>query len=835
MAIDKDSYLSWLGFETMWKKITNSFAKKSTTISGYGITDAYTKTEVNNQLNAKANTYHTHTSIGTLNTSVAADGNNVIVRDSNGIQVFKTLNKFNDSEVLKRTGVEFRSSDDAENEYTIGEITNKRVFFELDNAGINGGLTINSEKSYLTHGGNSVGIFDSYVNLKQSSNQLIIDSSRAKLQHDSKVTLGIGGVDIVNVNSTETVLENAQTKSMGLRLRPDKSELKFGGKGLTITSTDTKLSSDTAIKIFAPDVIIGNNDASYIMEIKENTGVIMNHDIDMTDNYIQKCGELSMNGDIIMGANSISNCQTLETTQIDGCLGQKITFGNEIYANDGFNDGTNTGKATDLVQGNGKFRKITDEIDTGDNIYIHDERIPSSEAVYDYVENRISGTIHNIVNTSYSNLKTLRDGGKLRAGQWYRITDFVTTCNYTYAQSAGHAFDILVFATSTATLSETAFAIHNANDTYFTNRKLGSWELRYCLDNDRTRFTWANTTTGKGVIYYMKDEYNNEAPYDFKNIQFRDYLVNETANTPANVYKAVGNDGSSKNMNLLLSFNSAYRYTFATTSGTDSSLTGGARNNRIEPYFNGSMMHLNFITMSSSSIYGMNFGKNCHHITIETSSSLSDTAFNGINEHIYIKCKSFYDNIFDKGAYQISICGNYASSSSSNIWANYFGSQSAYIALVLQSHVRCLNFMSRNQNICLYGVSAQCIQFGEQAMYISWIEQATFAAAKASASFTNTPSRLSTTGYFLYNRFMTGSEGISIGIPFLFSCDFGGVKYMALNKQSSATYSFETPTHWLDVSVGDYGSSSAYKVITPPNNSTSQVFMRKTNYQTLNY
>ena len=27
-------------------------------------------------------------------------------------------------------------------------------------------------------------------------------------------------------------------------------------------------------------------------------------------------------------------------------------------------------------------------------------------------------------------------------------------------------------------------------------------------------------TKGKGVIYYMKDEYNNEAPYDFKNIQF---------------------------------------------------------------------------------------------------------------------------------------------------------------------------------------------------------------------------------------------------------------------------------------------------------------------------
>jgi hypothetical protein len=34
-----------------------------------------------------------------------------------------------------------------------------------------------------------------------------------------------------------------------------------------------------------------------------------------------------------------------------------------------------------------------------------------------------------------------------------------------------------------------------------------------------TRFEWA-TEKGKGVIYYMKDEWGNEAPYDFKNIQF---------------------------------------------------------------------------------------------------------------------------------------------------------------------------------------------------------------------------------------------------------------------------------------------------------------------------
>ena len=136
----------------------------------------------------------------------------------------------------------------------------------------------------------------------------------------------------------------------------------------------------------------------------------------------------------------------------------------------------------------------------------------------------------------------------------------------------------------------------SVSDPYFANCKLSAWEIKYSLDNDKTRFWWAmdgqmivnlesglsngtpltrqplfdgrgageyqyawgtqadvededgtnflfsknetlvngedvyniaeNTylpaevVSGKGVIYYMKDEYDNECPYDFKNIQF---------------------------------------------------------------------------------------------------------------------------------------------------------------------------------------------------------------------------------------------------------------------------------------------------------------------------
>lgn len=60
----------------------------------------------------------------------------------------------------------------------------------------------------------------------------------------------------------------------------------------------------------------------------------------------------------------------------------------------------------------------------------------------------------------------------------------------------------------------------SADDDYFKYANLGAWEIKYCLDNDETRFVWADEENGKGVIYYMKDEFNNECSYDFKNIQF---------------------------------------------------------------------------------------------------------------------------------------------------------------------------------------------------------------------------------------------------------------------------------------------------------------------------
>lgn len=195
-----------------------------------------------------------------------------------------------------------------------------------------------------------------------------------------------------------------------------------------------------------------------------------------------------------------------------------------------------------------------------------------------YVTDSIKNAIDRIpeqellLSVTWSELKMLRDEGKLKVGSYYRITDYSTTTTQEGTQSAGHAFDVIVLALSNDSLSEDAKVVLRDGDEYFDNSDLSSWDIKYCLDNDTTRFAWADTENGKGVIYYMKDNRGNECPYDFKNI------------------KMVGSNG-------------AYLYTFD-YNGDDYSVNPNSNcsNNIIKPCYDGAQK-LNFITISVSDAY----------------------------------------------------------------------------------------------------------------------------------------------------------------------------------------------------------------------------------------
>lgn len=120
----------------------------------------------------------------------------------------------------------------------------------------------------------------------------------------------------------------------------------------------------------------------------------------------------------------------------------------------------------------------------------------------------------------YEELVKMRNNGELIPTQFYHITDYVTTTTQEDTRSAQHAFDIVVIALDEYHLYEEARIIPHHDDEYFKGSKLTAWKVWYSLDNDKGRFVWADPN-GKGVIYRMIDEYGNDCPYDFTNIQFK--------------------------------------------------------------------------------------------------------------------------------------------------------------------------------------------------------------------------------------------------------------------------------------------------------------------------
>lgn len=149
---------------------------------------------------------------------------------------------------------------------------------------------------------------------------------------------------------------------------------------------------------------------------------------------------------------------------------------------------------------------------------------PSGEIIYASIAELIGmmndSVTELMLNQTYSEMVALVENSELIPGMKYRITDYVTTTSVIDTTSNQNRFDIIVTATSNNTLNEDALVMHHVGDTYFENSDLSEWRIKYSLSNDTSRFRWAKSD-GTGVIYYMKDEFGNEAPYDFKNIMFK--------------------------------------------------------------------------------------------------------------------------------------------------------------------------------------------------------------------------------------------------------------------------------------------------------------------------
>jgi hypothetical protein len=111
----------------------------------------------------------------------------------------------------------------------------------------------------------------------------------------------------------------------------------------------------------------------------------------------------------------------------------------------------------------------------------------------------------NLINTTTEEIISLRDTNKLIPSQTYHITDYISHYDEFEIESAKHPYDLIVTANSLNSFFEDAKAVLHEGDEYFANNDLSKWQLK--IDNNLK-------------VLWMKDEFNNEAPYDFKNVLF---------------------------------------------------------------------------------------------------------------------------------------------------------------------------------------------------------------------------------------------------------------------------------------------------------------------------
>lgn len=126
----------------------------------------------------------------------------------------------------------------------------------------------------------------------------------------------------------------------------------------------------------------------------------------------------------------------------------------------------------------------------------------------------------------YADLVAKLSSGGFTKGKKYRITDYVTTSTQQNTKSMGYPFDLVVTAISRMELDRHASALPHQGSSQFSLADLKRWRIWYDINNDTNKYAWADVNNGKGVIYRMIDEWGNDCPYDFKNIQFKRKLTN---------------------------------------------------------------------------------------------------------------------------------------------------------------------------------------------------------------------------------------------------------------------------------------------------------------------
>ena len=203
------------------------------------------------------------------------------------------------------------------------------------------------------------------------------------------------------------------------------------------------------------------------------------------------------------------------------------------------------------------------------------------------------------------------------------------------------------------------------------------------MDNDNTKYAWADTTNGKGVIYRMIDEWQNDCPYDFKNVQFRRYWANGI-NT--------AKPGNPKDI-ILQGYYSTSSNADTFTEGIDTNdylflFTFTRLNNISENYAKGSVTQSNVLDESiQTEGFDTDAGKRCSNnilkptetvLVVDTKKYMTFVLLNNVFITIKRRAAKVYqppfDNTLGSNCYTNSFGnGCYGNSFGNNCYGNSFG------------------------------------------------------------------------------------------------------------------------------------------------------------------
>ncbi len=354
-----------------------------------------------------------------------------------------------------------------------------------------------------------------------------------------------------------------------------------------------------------------------------------------------------------------------------------------------------------------------------------------------------------MLSVSWADLSNRVRNSQLIPGMKYRINNYTCTTIQSDTQAANHYFDIIVTADSNAKLNENAKAVYRGDNNYFLNSNLDAWEIKYCLANDTERFAWADPINGKGVIYYMKDEWGNEAPYDFKNIKFN-----------VDGYYLYTFNWFSGGVNPTIDDLSVNQFKYPTSDNVTDIEYKHTFNNVIKPYINNnSKQELNRIVFGNyqqsdntfQGCYGNIFGANCHDIKFYTtaiSNKFGDDCYSNSFEGVCINNRFGNTNNNINVKFGVTKCE--------------FGENNSYIN----------NTLSKS--------SIECIRFGNDCCLIS-LGDAKDGDGKI--------------------RYYTFKDGIQVGNNAILELPFDGSDGVARNV---ATYASGNRlwAYWLDGTIG---------------------------------